>query len=163
MKLQGIWSLKSNLSLLNYSELKRRLKLREKEKKQKEKEDKKKAEEEKKGGAASKNKPVVEMDPTQYTESRKAWLDKIKEENKNPYPHKFQRTLRIDEYNKKYSEKEIANSAFLEDVTESITGRVYSIREASSKLVFIDIHGDDAKVQIFATLNAYKGDFEFVR
>ena len=38
-----------------------------------------------------------------------------------------------------------------------------SIREASAKLVFIDLHGDDGKVQVLATANAYKGDFEAVR
>lgn len=51
----------------------------------------------------------------------------------------------------------------MEDVTESITGRVYSLRGASKSLYFIDIFGDDSKVQIFATANAYKGDFEYIK
>jgi len=87
----------------------------------------------------------------------------LRDENKNPYPHKFHRTLRIDEFTNKYSGKEIQNNVFLEDVTESITGRIMSIREASAKLVFIDLHGDEHKVQVLLTANAYKGDFEFIR
>lgn len=46
---------------------------------------------------------------------------------------------------------------FLEDVTVSVTGRVMSIRGAGAKLVFIDLHSDDYKVQIFATANNYTG------
>jgi lysyl-tRNA synthetase class 2 len=35
-----------------------------------------------------------------------------------------------------------------------------SIRAAGPKLIFIDLHGDDAKVQIMATAQNYEGDFD---
>jgi lysyl-tRNA synthetase class II len=41
---------------------------------------------------------------------------------------------------------DIKVSEFKEDILESIAGRIMSIREASSKLLFIDLHGDESKV-----------------
>lgn len=41
-----------------------------------------------------------------------------------------------------------------------VTGRVMTIRAQGTKLIFIDLHGDDAKVQIMATAQNYAGDFE---
>lgn len=49
---------------------------------------------------------------------------------------------------------------FLEDVKVAVTGRVMSIRAAGPKLVFIDLVGDDHKVQVMATAANYEGDFE---
>lgn len=50
---------------------------------------------------------------------------------------------------------------FLDDVTVAVTGRVMSLRAAGSKLLFIDLHSDDHKVQVFATANNYTGgEFE---
>ena len=45
----------------------------------------------------------------------------------------------------------------------SLTGRVMSIRAAGGKLVFLDLHGDEQKVQIMATANKYEGDFNEIR
>ena len=75
------------------SELKKRQKLRKKEEDKKKKdEEKKKKEEEKKAAAGNKPEPahtVIEIDPAKYTESRKTWITSLREEQKNPYPHKF--------------------------------------------------------------------------
>jgi len=49
---------------------------------------------------------------------------------------------------------------FLEDQTVSVTGLVMSIRSSGPKLIFIDLQGDDAKVQVIATAQNYTGDFE---
>jgi lysyl-tRNA synthetase class II len=48
----------------------------------------------------------------------------------------------------------------LEDETVKITGRVLTIRVAGGKLLFIDIEGDSAKIQLMATATNYTGDFE---
>lgn len=146
-----------------------RQKLRKKEeekkakdaKKQEEKE-KKLAEDEAKGIAAKKKTVDAILDPTQYTDNRKNWVQALREKNTNPYPHKYNRTLRIDEFCTKYSAQEIANNTFLEDVTESVTGRIMSIRAAGAKLVFLHIHGDEGKLQVIATAQNYTGDFEFL-
>ena len=44
----------------------------------------------------------------------------------------------------------------------ALTGRVWSIRAAGPKLVFIDLIGDEQKVQVMATAANYEGDFEYL-
>ena len=73
-------------------------------------------------------------------------MQKIREEGKNPYPHKFDRTHRIDEFTKAFDPICIEKGVFFDDHKVALTGRVMSIRAAGPKLVFIDLHGDDAKV-----------------
>lgn len=46
---------------------------------------------------------------------------------------------------------------FLEDVVVAVTGRVMSIRGAGQKLVFIDLHSDESKIQVFAQFDTYTG------
>lgn len=94
-----------------YSEIKTREKLREKE------EAKKKKEEEKKAKAASqpKKEKEVELDPTQYTENRKQWIQSVRDKSENPYPHKFNRTHKLDEFHAAYDTKITEKSVFLEE------------------------------------------------
>lgn len=83
----------------------------------------------------------------------------------NPYPHKFHRTLRIDELRAKFDSLVTENGVFLEESKDeiSITGRVMNIRESSAKLVFIDLEGDQQKVQLFCNAANYTGDFNVLR
>lgn len=76
----------------------------------------------------------------------------------NPYPHKFTRTHRIDEFRRAYDEQ-ITEKVFIEDQTVSLTGRIIVIRGSGAKLIFIDLEGDNAKVQIMASANNYQGEF----
>ena len=57
----------------------------------------------------------------------------------------------------------IEKGTFLEKKEVSVTGRIYNIRDQSAKLKFFDVHEDGEKVQIFATANDYKGDFDFLK
>ena len=128
---------------MTYSELKTRKKLREKEEQKKKKEEEKAS----KQPATSKAKPAEEiLDPTQFTNNRKQQVQKIREEGKNPYPHKFDRTHRIDEFHNAFDGVITDNGVFLEDQNVAITGRIMSIRDQGAKLFFIDLHGDDKKV-----------------
>ena len=43
----------------------------------------------------------------------------------------------------------------MEDQKVSLTGRVYNIRGAGAKLLFIDIQEDSSKVQVFANAQFY--------
>ena len=46
-------------------------------------------------------KPVVdddELDPSKYTENRKKFIQDIRDAGGNPYPHKFSRSHRIDQF-----------------------------------------------------------------
>jgi lysyl-tRNA synthetase class II len=41
---------------------------------------------------------------------------------------------------------------FLGGVTVALTGRVMSLRTAGTKLIFINLHGDEHKIQVLPTL-----------
>jgi lysyl-tRNA synthetase class 2 len=51
---------------------------------------------------------------------------------------------------------------FLEETSVSLAGRVMSIRAAGAKLIFIDLVGDETKVQVMASASTYKGDFDAI-
>lgn len=63
--------------------------------------------------------------------------------------------MKINEFHEKYTNQQLAINAFLEDVTESLTGRVMAIRAQSGKLLFIKLVGDEEKVQIMLNLANY--------
>jgi lysyl-tRNA synthetase class 2 len=145
--------------MVSKNELKTRKKLREKEEAKKKKEEEKAAKQP--PATAGKAKAPEEiLDPTQYTNNRKQFVQKLRDDGNNPYPHKFDRTHRIDEFNKFFEPICVEKGVFLEDQKIAVTGRVISIRAAGPKLVFIDLTGDDHKVQIMATAQNYEADFE---
>lgn len=95
----------------------------------------------------------------------------MKQNNKNPYPHKFNVTISINEFIRKYSHLE--SGQHLNDVTVSVAGnfvylvyfnilgRIYAKREAGSKLIFYDIRSDNCGLQIMAHIKHYKSESEF--
>lgn len=97
------------------------------------------------------------MDPTQYTENRKQFIQSVRDNKENPYPHKFSRTHKLNEFIAEFNPKVEGKDVFLEDVTVAVTGRVISIRAQGQKLVFIDLQGDDVKIQVFANATNYTG------
>jgi lysyl-tRNA synthetase class 2 len=102
------------------------------------------------------------LDPSKYTENRKNFLDSLRSEGKNPYPHKFNRDMTIPQFREKYEEVKIEHGEFLEDQKVALTGRIMMLRESGAKLIFIDLFDDSAKVQVFATAANYEGDFDFL-
>lgn len=140
------------------NELKKRDKLRKNEAKKKDKASKK-PEEEKKSG--KKQALDEELDPSKYTEIRKQWLESRRAEGENPYPHKFHRTHRVDEFVKEFEPICTENDKFVEDKEVAVTGRVITIRGYGKSLVFYDITGDSAKVQIMANKQNYVGSVDF--
>ncbi|KAL9277846.1 hypothetical protein ACSQ67_024936 [Phaseolus vulgaris] len=131
--------------------LKRELKnkQREEERKRKEEEKAKKAAETQKA-KDNKSAPAddEDMDPTQYLENRLKYLSALKTDGKNPYPHKFNVTLSIEEYINKYGG--LSDGKHAEDEFESLAGRIMHKRTSGSKLVFYDLHGGSFKVQVMA-------------
>ena len=98
--------------------------MREKEKKAAEKAAKKKADADAKAASgevkpkASKPGAVFdeeEKDPSKYTENRKNFVQSLRDQGVNPYPHKFTRTHRIDEFRKNYDSVLTENNVFVED------------------------------------------------
>ncbi|KAH9805865.1 hypothetical protein KPL71_002557 [Citrus sinensis] len=94
-----------------------------------------------------------DMDPTQYLENRKRYLEIQKKEGKNPYPHKFFVSMSIIGYIANYGG--LGNGDHLEDISVSLAGRIISKRSSSSKLFFYDLHGGGAKVQVMADARSY--------
>ena len=72
---------------------------------------------------------------------RKNFVQGLRDQNINPYPHKFTRTHRIDEFRRDYDEQ-ITEKVFIEDQTVSLTGRIMAIRGAGANLIFIDLEGE---------------------
>lgn len=83
----------------------------------------------------------------------------MREKGENPYPHKFFRDMTINLFRQKYEETKIEDGAFLEEKV-AITGRIMGLRSSGTKLIFIDLHEDNFKVQVFATAANYEGDFD---
>ena len=100
-----------------------------------------------------------EKDPSKYTENRKNFIQSVRDGNVNPYPHKFTRTHRVDEFRKEYNDTITENNAFVDETTVALTGRIMAIRGAGSALIFIDLEGDGAKVQVLAQSDFYQGEF----
>ncbi|KAJ4844345.1 hypothetical protein Tsubulata_025244 [Turnera subulata] len=85
-----------------------------------------------------------DMDPTQYYENRLKYVNALKAEGKNPYPHYFKRTMTIPQFIDKYGGLRLEER--LEDRTENLAGRIMFKRTSSSRLFFYDLRGgDDAK------------------
>ncbi|KII92202.1 hypothetical protein PLICRDRAFT_36993 [Plicaturopsis crispa FD-325 SS-3] len=133
--------------MISKTELKRR-------EKQREKDAKKAAKAAASPAAAAAAAPATnedELNPNQYFEHRSRKIQALREsQDPNPYPHKFDVSISVATFAKKYGkEGVIASGSRLEGTTESMAGRVHNIRR-NGKLVFYDLHGEGEKVQIMA-------------
>jgi len=141
---------------LSKNELKRRMKAQAKAEAE---EAKKKAQQE---AAKAKGKPEKtneeELDPTAYFENRKKLLEEYGE---NVYPHKFHVSISIPDFITKYSGL-VANTRQETDIV-SIAGRLHTIRRASKKLCFYDIHADGVKIQILSDVGSYINEEAFYK
>ena len=144
------------------NELKKRQTLRKKAKDAAEKAAKKAATAPKAGAKKEKVADDEELDPSKYTDNRKAFLEAQRAEGKNPYPHKFNRDFTIPHFKEKYDQVKMENGEFKEGEVVSVTGRIMMLRPSGAKLIFIDLVEDQMKVQIFANAANYEGDFEFL-
>lgn len=102
------------------------------------------------------NAKVDEIDPVEYFNNRVTHIRSLQSAGQAVYPHKFQVTLQVPDFIKKYSY--LAKGERLEEVV-TIAGRVTHIRE-HGKLVFYDLVGDGERVQIMTDVSAYKGNFD---
>jgi lysyl-tRNA synthetase class 2 len=98
-----------------------------------------------------------ETDPSKYTENRKNQIKKLEEEGIDIHPHKFEISIRITEFRKKFGN--IENGARLKDIKLSLAGRILTRRTAGKKLIFYTLKGDGEQIQILSDLGNYDGDF----
>uniref|UniRef100_A0A060TDT8 Lysine--tRNA ligase n=1 Tax=Blastobotrys adeninivorans TaxID=409370 RepID=A0A060TDT8_BLAAD len=124
------------------TELKKRQKARELAKKKAEK------------AAAQPQKPQGakrpdDLNPNEYFEIRSRQILELKKTHEpNPYPHKFHRDIRVDEFVEKY--KHLTRGQELKDEKIAIAGRIHVKRESGAQLKFYVIHGDGTHVQLVA-------------
>ena len=71
-----------------------------------------------------------EKDPTKYFENRCKSLTQWESAGVNPYPHKFQTTLSLEDFIEQFSALEDGGKST--DATVSIAGRLYSKRASGS-------------------------------
>lgn len=96
-----------------------------------------------------------------FCDTRKAEVEKLKQNaDTHPYPNKFDISCTLLDYNKKY--ENLTNGETLENVTERVAGRILSIRKAGSKLAFLDMQSDGAKVQAKVYEKMYESKEKFV-
>lgn len=147
----------NEISKSKWKDLKR---AEEKKKKDEEKEAKKKEAAKSQPVASKKKKEEEELDPTKYLENRKKWITDQKEAGLNPYPHKFNVSIRMPEFVKKYHGV-TKKGEFIEGELQSVSGRVFSIRAQGAGLIFYDLISDDTKIQIFCNAKFHKGAKSF--
>ncbi|KIR29315.1 lysine-tRNA ligase [Cryptococcus deuterogattii 99/473] len=95
----------------------------------------------------------AEMDATAFHEMRYKEIAKLRETKQpNPYPHKFNVTHAVPKFVEEWGkEGKLGKGETAQlDNPISLAGRVYTIRESSSKLRFYDLKADGVKVQIMA-------------
>lgn len=69
----------------------------------------------------------------------------------NLYPHKFETTLTISEFIKKYQNGgRLEKGDVLLEEEVSLAGRITSRRDSGSKLIFFDLQGQNQTIQIKA-------------
>lgn len=98
------------------------------------------------------------LDPTQYTENRKAMIAKMKEGGPSPYPHKFAVSHSVPAFIADFSSRTQPGEHLAEE-SVSIAGRVQTKRASSAKLVFYFIASDGAKVQVIADASKAEDNF----
>jgi len=70
--------------------------------------------------------------------------------------------MTIPQFREKFEQVKIENGEFLEGQKVALTGRIMGLRQSGAKLMFIDLHEDNAKIQIFATAANYSEDFDIL-
>lgn len=143
--------------MVSKSELKRRLKQREKEANRASKHAVTKEVE----GDTTNSDEDDDLDPNQYYEKRVREVKRAQASGENPYPHKFQVSMKVPEFVEAF--KSLNDGELREDEIVSLAGRIYTKRTSGAKLVFYDLHADGVKVQIMAQAQHANGyDFEVV-
>lgn len=112
---------------------------------------------EKKVETTTKKESHEDIDPTQYYENRFKAIQAMESTGKTAFPHKFHASLRVSEFIQRYSS--LTSGDHIEGEIVSIAGRLMSKR-GQGKLMFYDLHGENAKIQIMSDISRYEGGEE---
>ena len=141
--------------MVSKSELKRRLKNREKEANKAAVSASKPSEKQPSSEVAE---DEEQLDPNQYFEMQVKALEKAKRDGINLYPHKFHRSISIPDFVAKYGPLVEESGSILQGEAVAIAGRIQSKRSQGSKMVFYDLIGEGVKVQVTAQAQNHQGD-----
>ncbi|VUC28915.1 unnamed protein product [Clonostachys rosea] len=130
--------------MVSKTELKKRVKAREREEAKKQKAAAKGPAQESKKSAEAKEKDLT---PNQYFEIRSRVVNDLHAQGK-AYPHKFNVDYDIRNFAKDFSH--LKNGENDKSKTIQLAGRVYVRRSAGSKLFFYDIRNEGARLQVLA-------------
>lgn len=147
---------------LSKNELKRRLKA---EQKAKEKLEKDTINAQKKQPAVKRETEVsdatksADISPNEFFRLRLQAIAQMKKDGEEPYPHKFNVTISLEEFIEKFNS--LAETQILYDEQYSVAGRVHAIRESGPKLIFYDLRGEGVKIQVMANAKQYATEESF--
>ena len=101
------------------------------------------------GEGKAKSKREDDLNPNEYFEIR---CNQIKEllrtKQPNPYPHKFHKNIRIDEFAAKYAHLKRGDEVKQDHIC--LAGRIHTKRESGSQLKFYVLHGEGTQLQVVA-------------
>ncbi|ORX81413.1 cytoplasmic lysine-tRNA ligase Krs1 [Basidiobolus meristosporus CBS 931.73] len=142
------------------SELKRRIKQRERDaKKAAAAKDKAANQQEAPKKQVSAEDAEEELNPNQYFEIRSKLINKLRSDGPTPYPHKFHVSMSLPDFIQKY--KDLQPGDHLDEVV-TVAGRIHNKRASGAKLRFYDLHGEGVKVQVMAQAQDSERDFATV-
>ncbi|XP_047516193.1 lysine--tRNA ligase isoform X2 [Pieris napi] len=109
------------------------------------------------------SKAEEEISPNEYYKLRTAAVAALKNGKKedHPYPHKFTVTISLENFIEKYNN--LNDGDVVDNVTLSVAGRIHSIRESGSKLIFYDLRGEGVKIQVMANAKLYESEEKFIK
>lgn len=145
----------------SFSELKRRLKVAQKEKEKAEKDAQKVDQPE---TVKSDQKPLkideLEISPNEYFKLRSNAVAELKSNPQtDPYPHKYHVSSSLEDFIGKYAH--LKDGEMLESEILTVAGRIHAIRESGAKLIFYDVRGEGVKIQAMANAKLYSSEDEF--
>jgi len=97
------------------------------------------------------------LSPNMYYDMRKATVSRLKASGVEPYPHKFNITMSLQQFARSY--QSLSNGARLNS-TELVAARVTGIRKSSKNLYFIDIEASPGHLQVISDRRIYNSSSE---
>ncbi|KAJ1981771.1 lysyl-tRNA synthetase [Dimargaris verticillata] len=97
-----------------------------------------------------------DLNPNQYFEIRSRAIDRMRETDTKPYPHKFHVSLSLPEFIARF--QGLADGERLSEAV-TVSGRIHNKRASGAKLRFYDLHGESVKTQIMAQAQDAERDF----
>ncbi|XP_025404934.1 lysine--tRNA ligase isoform X2 [Sipha flava] len=154
--------MESSEAPLSKNELKRRLKAEQKAKEKLEKEAtaQKKQPTVKKEAVVSDATKSADISPNEFFRLRLQTIAQMKKDSEEPYPHKFNVTISLEEFIENFSS--LSETQILHDEQYSVAGRVHAIRESGPKLIFYDLRGEGVKIQVMANAKQYTSEESFI-